>query len=402
MSSILILGDIHLGKGVSIGKAGIGNSTNSRIVDQSNLLDWTLDQAIEKNVKRIVITGDVFEDPKPHPSLLALFLGWISKCTSNDIYVDIIMGNHDMFRTGTHYSSPLDVITECEIEKCNVYKDVSTIFVDSTAFTYIPFRDRKSFICNSNAEAIDLLKNIMVYELSAIPLPYTKVIIGHLAIEGSIPVGDEIDDLANELFCSLDMFEGYDYVWMGHVHKPQVMQKEPLIAHIGSMDISNFGESDHKKHIIIFQTDDATYEKIEIPTRKLTKINITIPKDTVDTTKYLLEQIAEKKLDLNKSIVRLEVNMETPELKSINRAEVEKQLYKSGIFNIAGFSESKKVALVKKDTSPDTIDTTIDVSAAIKMWAKKKWPDDADETKRLKFIEMATQVYSDFKAGDKK
>ena len=74
MSNIIILGDPHLGKGVSLGKVGLGSALNSRIVDQSYLLDWTLDQCLEYNASYIIITGDIFEDPKPHPSLITLFL----------------------------------------------------------------------------------------------------------------------------------------------------------------------------------------------------------------------------------------------------------------------------------------------------------------------------------------
>ena len=147
--------------------------------------------------------------------------------------------------------------------------------IGSSAFTIAPFRDRKSFGSPSNSEAINILRETFTYELASIPITYKKIMIGHLAIEGSIPVGDEIDDMANELFCPLDMFNGYDYVWMGHVHKPQIMKKSnPYIAHIGSMDISNFGETDQKKYIVIINCDSGVKDfDIEyLPTRPLVKL----------------------------------------------------------------------------------------------------------------------------------
>lgn len=402
MSTVLILGDVHLGKSTSIGKTGIGAALNSRIVDQLNLLDWVLEYAVDHGVRRIVITGDVFEDPKPLPSLITLFIAWINKCGAYEVNIDIIMGNHDMLRNGTYYSSPLDIITECSLPNCTVYKDINTVYIDRVAFTYLPFRDRKSFSCEVNADALALLDNMLMYEVLSIPIPFTKVLIGHLALEGSIAVGDEIDDLTNELFCPTSMFKDYDYVWMGHVHKPQVMCKQPHIAHVGSMDISNFGETDHKKHVVLFETEDSTFTTVDLPTRNLSRIVITIPKDTVDTTQYVLDEIKSKKITLDKSIVRLEICLSTPELKSINRSEVEKFLYKEGAYNIAGFSESKKIALIKKDNgSANNIDTTMDVPTSIKMWAKQKWPDDVDESKRLKFIEAALIIYKDYLAGAK-
>lgn len=400
MSNVIILGDPHIGKGVSIGRSGIGSALNSRIVDQIQLLEWTLDQAVENNARQIVITGDIFEDPKPHPSLIVLFLSWVKKCQAQGIELHIILGNHDMLRSGVFVTSPLDIISECEIESCHVYKELTTLTVGSVALTFMPFRDRKSFTVDSNADALKLLGYSLEYELAAIPITYTKILVGHLAIEGSIPIGDEIDDLANELFCPVDMFKGYDYVWMGHVHKPQVMSKKPYVAHIGSMDLSNFGETDHKKNLVLFDMEDLSFSEIEIPTRPLRKITITVPKDTKDTTKYIAEEIEKKYTDLNKAIVKVEISLASPELGSMDRTSIEKILYQAGVFNISGLSESKKLSLVKKNDTA-VIDTSMDVPSAIKMWAGEKYLDKKLEDRKNRFIEVAMDILTKFKSEGK-
>jgi DNA repair exonuclease SbcCD nuclease subunit len=399
MKKSIILGDVHLGKGLSIGKTGIGSLLNSRVTDQLNLLDWTLDQAIERGVDDIIITGDVFEDPKPHPSLIALFIAWLNKCQAYHINVHIIMGNHDMLRSGGVFTSSLDIISEIDLDNVSVYKHINTIIIGTTAFTLMPFRDRKSFSVSSNADALSILRDSLVYELASIPVTYKKILVGHLAIEGSIPVGDEIDDISNELFCPKDMFQGYEYVWMGHVHKPQVMSKSnPYIAHVGSMDISNFGETDHKKHIVIVNCDSSNFDfEMEcLPTRSLRKVTITIPKDVEDSTAYALKEIKKENLDFNKSIVKVEVSLADPELKSVNKSVLEKFLLEQGAFNVTNISESKKVALVKRDTN-NTIDTKMDVSAAIKTYAHTY----VDAPMRDSFTELALDIYKTYKVESK-
>src|SRR5437016_5792647 len=141
MSQIMIVGDPHIGKGAALGRVGLGTHLNSRVVDQLNLLDWILEQAIEKMVDNIIITGDVFEEPRPHPSLVTLFIAWLKKCQSHHIYIHILMGNHDLIRSGSIAISPLDIIAEVDLEYINVYKDISTIFINNSAFTLIPFKD---------------------------------------------------------------------------------------------------------------------------------------------------------------------------------------------------------------------------------------------------------------------
>lgn len=401
MSNAIILGDVHLGKGTNIGKTGVGANLNSRIVDQLNLLDWTLEQAVECHADHIILTGDVFEDPKPPPFLIALFIAWLKRCEMHGIHVHIIRGNHDILRSGNVYSSPLDIITEVELENVSVYCDINTIILGTTAFTFIPFRDRKSFSVGTGAEAIALLRDSLVYELASIPATYQKVIVGHLAIEGSIPIGDEIDDLTNELFCPLDMFNGYDYVWMGHVHKPQVMKKKtPYVAHIGSMDISNFGETDHRKFIVVFNIygeknngpNSAVWGVRDLPTRALKKVSISVPKDTTDSTEYVLDEL--KKLDSwDKSIVRVDVSLAAPELASVNKSVIEKYLTSQGVFNVTGISESKKIALIKKKDGNNNIDTKMDVDSAIKAYAQTY----VDAAERPAFMELAKEIYLEYK-----
>lgn len=394
----LILGDPHIGKGLALGRAAMGSALNSRVIDQTYLLDWTLDQAVNHGIDNIIITGDVFEEPKPNTVLIALFISWLKRCAVHSVYVHIILGNHDILRTGNFYTSPLDIISECEFDNVSVYKDMKTIFIGSTAFTFMPFRDRKSFNVESNAAALALLQNSLIYELASIPLTYKKILVGHLAIEGSIPVGDEIDDLTNELFCPIDMFKGYDYVWMGHVHKPQVMSVDPYVAHIGSMDISNFGETDHKKHLILFDIEtDEEFEKLVLPTRPLQKIVISVPKDIKDTTQFVINEIKTHYSDLSKAIVRLEIHLTTPDLLSTNRSEIEKFLYSLNVFNIAAISESKKLAPIKKDASMGAIDTTMDIQSAIKLWAESQ----LDKERREKFIEVSLDIFTDFKLQNK-
>lgn len=391
----VILGDPHIGRSLTLGKVGIGSSLNSRVVDQINLLDWTLEKAIENEAEHIITTGDVFEEVKPAPYLLTLFIEWLKRCEAHNIHTHILLGNHDILRTGNYYTSSLDVIAACELPNVSIYKNIETIFIDGVAFTLIPFRDRRAFGVETYGEAIQVLKNNLEYELATIPLNYTKVVIGHLSLEGSIPIGDEIDDISNELMCPLDIFNGYNYVWMGHVHKPQVLKEEnPHIAHIGSMDISNFGETDHKKHIIIF--DGKTHTQEMIPSRPLKKITISIPKDTKDTTQYVIDEIKKHDAAINKAIVRLDVHLSSSDLVPINRSDVEKALYDLNVHNISSISESKKMQSIVKNTE-EAITNTIDVNSAIKMYADLF----VEETIRGKFITLANDIYTQFKSENK-
>lgn len=390
MSGTIILGDVHLGASGSLGKASLGSGLNSRYCDQFNLLDWTLEQTINLNASRIILTGDVFDDAKPHPDLVKLFIIWLKRCLDNNIDVIIIHGNHDIMRNGQYSSSVLDIVSEAELSNVTVCSSINTVIVDGVGFTLLPFRDRRSFDVQTHDEALQKIREKLIFESASIPSSYKKVLIGHLAIEGSIYVGNEIDDASNEIFCPIDLFNDYNFVWMGHVHKPQVLSKKPYVAHIGSMDRSDMGESDHKKIIIHFDPElDNYFQEIEIPTRSLVKISIQVPKDTADVDNFVINTIKEQKIDLKNSIVKVEVQLLSQELKSINRKNIDKFLQEEGVFHTASFSETKKISLLKK--KEDSISHTVTESSAIKEWASKF----VDENVRDRFISLAEEIRSE-------
>jgi hypothetical protein len=162
------------------------------------------------------------------------------------------------------------------------------------------------------------------------------------------------------------------------------------------MDISNFGETDHKKYIVIINCDTAGFTTEYLPTRPLKKITIIVPKDTDDTTNYVIEEIKKENTDFNRAIVRVEISLATPELKSVSKSVIEKFLMDQGTFNVTNILESKKIALIKKITT-STIDTKMDVVAAIKTYAHTY----TDASVRDSFIELAMDIVNTYKAEAK-
>ena len=390
MSKTLIVGDPHLGKStITLGKTGIGSSLNSRVIDQFNILEWILNTALNENISNIIITGDIFDDRRPPSTIISLFIIWLNKIVDNDINISIIMGNHDSIRSGAFQMSALDIIAAADIEGVSIIKSITTLHTLGASFTLLPFSDRRSYDVNSNVEALNILKGKLPYELAEIDNKSAKLVIGHLAIEGSLPVGDEIDDATNEIFCPSEMFKGYDATFLGHIHKYQIMSKTPFVSHIGSMDISDYGEQDHTKVIIIFDPDGKEhYRYLEIPTRPLRQISITVPEDIIDTTSYVIKSIQNEKRSFVKSIVKLNILMENPNTVNIDRPLVEKSILNLGAFHISRINEERRVAPIKKSAAIESIDNTVNENTAIKMFADAN----IDDENKDNFIALANEI----------
>lgn len=372
----LIVGDVHLGKGLSQGKSLPGHIFNSRILDQILLLDWIFDVSMQKQINNVVFTGDIFEESKPDFVLLQIFIDFLKKFQHSDTEVHIIIGNHDLKRSGKHSYSVLNLVNSLEMDNVFVHQDITTVHYHNISFTLIPFFDRKSLNCDKQQDAIEKIKNILIYEAEEIPNTSTKVIVGHLTIEGSLYVGDEIDDSLNEIFCPLDLFKDYNYVWMGHIHKPQVCSISPHIAHIGSLDISNFDEANHKKILILIDSDDpSNFESIEVPTRKLLSISVEVPKET-DETSYVIETL-EKETRIANAIVRLKIHIPSTN-SQLNRKKIEEKVYALGAHYLCSFSETRLLPTILKKS--EEMDSTVKPDKAISTWADNASLSDDEKT----------------------
>jgi len=393
----IILGDVHLGRSAAISKPGVGGEPNSRIVDQQIILDWVLAKAIALNVNEIIVTGDVFEEWRALPSLITMFMTWIKKCERAYKTVRIIMGNHEINRTGSYIISALDIIPALELAHAVVYKDITTIHHPGISYTFMPYRDRRMYDASSPAEALEMLKKELSGHLESIPKENKKIIVGHLTLEGALYVGDEIDDMLNEIICPLEMFAGYDYVWMGHIHNFQILSPNtPLIGHIGSMDRSDFSKAETKNDKYIIIQDENGFDQIPIPTRNLRKIDINVSADK-DTTDYIINFLHayNNEHPLKDAIVKIDVQLDGQETLSSDRDKIFKFLYKNlEVHHVHNFSESRSITPIQPSGVQALFDNNMNLTMAVDAWLPTQTFIEQDEVKQFMY-----ECIEEFKAA---
>ena len=366
--SILIVGDIHLGRSLSIGKPASEGRLNSRVQDQLDLLKWIDELTQERDIDHIVITGDVYHETRPHPELIKHFMSWCQKAYSE---IHIIAGNHDIIRSGSYVSSALDIIPALDIDGVNVYKTPEMVRLNQLDVTMLPFRDRRMYEVEDGMEALEKLKEELFANVSSLGTKGERILIGHFAIEGSLGIGDEISDTLNEIFLTPDWCKEWSKVWMGHIHHPQALyQTQDLyMAHTGSLDRSDFHkvEIDHEKHVILVN-DDGSFENITTPTRNMRDVEIEVPGDK-QTTDYVINELCVygKQKPLENSILRLHVSMASS-AEDLDRTKLQNYIYnKLEVHHICGLTESRAVSEI--DFDPEKMfDNQINPHEAVDKW----------------------------------
>lgn len=209
--------DLHIGKKIF---------ELSLIEDQRKILDQIYDIACEEQVDAVVVAGDVYDRAVPSTEAVTLLDRFLTRFSSAGIPVMMVSGNHD---------SPERVaFGEHILEKQGLYiagtyaGEVKTVtFQDlhgPVTFVCLPFVKPAVTGCSTSAEAVEQMLSSLSQERGS---GHRYVLITHYFVTGEQGELPELSDSESEANVGgLDsvpasLMKAYDYVALGHIHKPQ-------------------------------------------------------------------------------------------------------------------------------------------------------------------------------------
>lgn len=239
----LHVSDLHIGKVVN---------DFSMLEEQRFILDQISGMAVANKVEAVVIAGDIYDRAIPPGEAVTLFDAFLTGLVRAKIQVVMISGNHDsperisfggrLFDAqGVHIAG----VAEEALTRVKIEGDESI-----TEFVLLPFiKSAKAGAANS-AEAVEKLLDRYWEEEKAARVETgaykNRVLVTHYFVtdagrepelsdsETTIHVGglDNVD---------ASLFAGFDYVALGHIHKPQQIGDHP-VWYAGSLLKYSFGE----------------------------------------------------------------------------------------------------------------------------------------------------------------
>jgi len=239
---ITFIADLHL-------------SINNRLDDFKKVLIEQIVPEANKS-KKFYILGDIYHDRRPHPLEMNVFRDFLLLLKIPTL---IIVGNHDKNLT----SSTIDEILKWNLPNLTVQ--------------YPPY--------------VDECEGLTLY-------------LDHDMIEGAKlgPSNISLDVKGARKVSQLPKtFEGHDgikkidFYLFGHIHKAQIINKEPLVLYVGSIDHIDFAERNEDK--FLFQIDETTkkYGYKKLITRPMIQIELDLGKEeymfTADTTDAIVKVV---------------------------------------------------------------------------------------------------------------
>lgn len=219
----LHISDLHLGKRVY---------EYSMIEEQKNAL-WQVLLAIdEKNVDGIFIAGDIYDKSVPTIEAIELFDSFLVELAKRDIDVFIISGNHDSPERvgfGAEFFKSKRIYISKAYEGKIEYVDMEDEF-GKLRIHRIPFlkpANVKRFYPEEEINDYNSAVRVVTEHMDMIG-EGRNVVLVHQFITGAVRSESEESFLGGMDNVEYDLFDDFDYVALGHIHKSQAMGRQQV------------------------------------------------------------------------------------------------------------------------------------------------------------------------------
>lgn len=238
--------------------------------DQKYFIDAICGIVREKRVDAVLLAGDVYDRSVPAASAIGLYDYAMNRlCGELGVKVLAIAGNHDSAERLASCAGLLD--------KAGLYLQGSAQreprvveFADSQVF-FLPWMTEEKIKSlypeerdgiNGLAEAYRVAVNHMREKF--IPGKHHLLLSHAFITNAETSTSDRAAEIGFATQVPAGVFEGFDYVALGHIHKPQ--QVNPFIRYSGSPMAYSFGKEERQeKSVTLIDTAAMTQEVVPLP-----------------------------------------------------------------------------------------------------------------------------------------
>ena len=322
---ILHTSDWHIGK---------SDGEQSLLDDQRYFIDSICSIAERENADAVIIAGDVYDRQIASSDAVNLYDYAMTKlCKDLKKKVIIVAGNHD---SAERLSTCSDLLSTAGLYVSGSLKrNPDVIAFDGVDVYLLPWftTEKAKSVFPEKNDSIESYEDAYKVVLDSLKNSFDNskkhILVAHAFITDSeTSTSDRAAEIGSATQVSASIFDGFDYVALGHIHKPQDVNS--FIRYSGTPMPYSFGkEEKQEKSVTIVNTDDLTREIISVPLlHKRTTIS--------GTYEELLD--AKRTEEVRTGYVRLEVTdsyigLQTlSELKTVypNIIEVQGKTYDSG------------------------------------------------------------------------
>ncbi|MBQ1522361.1 MAG: exonuclease SbcCD subunit D [Erysipelotrichaceae bacterium] len=266
--------DLHIGRVLM---------EESLLEDQQHILDEIIRAAREEKVEVLMISGDIYDKSIPSAEAVRLFNDFLVKLSELDCEVLMIRGNHD---SADRLNFGSQLFDRLNIHIVSEYNGHITKFSKGNAdFYMLPFIKPfhlKGYLSEEEYAAVrnssDMMKAVL--ERETIDENRTNILMMHRFVKAGEKLPELSDSESQLSVGTLDpvdssLLDQFDYVALGHIHKPQIIKRD-TVRYCGTPMKYSFSEANNVNGVVIFDTDTGEIKTVELkPLREMRNIKVT-------------------------------------------------------------------------------------------------------------------------------
>lgn len=246
--------DLHLGRKLA---------QMSLLLDTQHVLDELAKLVCDSNSQALVVAGDVFESPNPPEAAARQWDRFITHMAELHIPVLVVSGNHD---SGARLAVGSDLIALSGIHIAGELNgELSPVVVDDVNFWLIPFvrpADVRAWASELEIDAgsvinydtaLRLVLNLVRDTPAFKERPNVCVAHQFVTNAGVSPERSDSEHLSLGTLDNVDyrVFEGFDYVALGHVHGPQRIGRDEVRYAGSPLKLSSSEIRQNKSYVVV-------------------------------------------------------------------------------------------------------------------------------------------------------
>lgn len=250
----------------------------SLVEDQAHALDQVVDAARDAAVDAVLVSGDIYDRAVPPPEAVTLLDDVLARLVLGlHIPVVLIAGNHDSPRR-LDFASRVLREQGLHVRAWPEAEPVPITLADAhgpVSVLAVPFAEpsvvRERIESEEIADHDTALRVLTRRARAAIPPGNRSVLMAHAFVAGGMPTESERPlSVGGSGRVGVGRFRGFDYVALGHLHRPQRLMSD-RIWYSGSLLRYSFEESTHQKSLNLVEIGadgSCTVEPIELTPRR--------------------------------------------------------------------------------------------------------------------------------------
>lgn len=266
---LLHFSDLHIGV-ENYGRPDAETGMSTRLVDFLTSYDELVHYAISNEVDAVLFAGDAYKSRDPSQTHQREFAKRVARLVRENIPVYLLTGNHDLPAVAER-ASALEIFPTLNVEQVFVCDSLNTQTIPTRSgplqIVGLPWIRRSQYLTREDTSNLTLdqitsrlqerLTNALSWQLESLDPNVPAVLVAHVTASGSV-VGSERSMMLGRdhvLMLSTLASQKLDYVALGHIHKHQVLNVDPMVVYSGSLQRVDFSEERDEKGFCVIELD---------------------------------------------------------------------------------------------------------------------------------------------------